>query len=183
MKKIYKQIEVDNNYDYEINDNINPHNILFESNPVRDDKYIYKIIKENDEDYIDEGIGIDYYYTNKKLIRSLHHYLSENSPKNLIIVDVKKIKLINNQDVKKSVKGIRDVDWKLHCWSEYIIEKNNITLHDLIVACYKIKTHKFENFHEKFDKLKDFCIFNNYKDGNNFKEIIAVVKYKYFNLY
>ncbi|AGC02399.1 hypothetical protein H012_gp049 [Acanthamoeba polyphaga moumouvirus] len=184
MKKTYEQIQVENDYDDENNINVNPHiNIPFESNLTQDNKYFYKIRKETDEDYIDEGVDIDYYYKNKKLIRSLHQYLSNNSPKDLIITDIKKLKLINDQDINKSVKGIRDLDWKLHCWFEYEIDKNNITLHDLIIACYKIKSRKFDIYHEKFYRLKNFCVFNSYENGKNVKEIIAVVKYKHFNLY
>lgn len=184
MKKIYGHIESDNNYDDIYNDNNIRDILYFEPNLMDDDKYIYKY--ENNINLDNDIDDIVFYEEIKNLILELQVYLSEKTTKRLRVMGITKLKLVNDFGINKYVGGIRDLDWKLHFWPEYtIVNDNYITLHELIIACFKIKSHKFETYHEYFMKFDEFHVFScvKKKDGLNTmcKEIIAFVNFNHYS--
>lgn len=173
MKELYKDIQVDNCFDY-IEDDYIYGGPKFISNEMEDSEYIYQFKHELDEIFFSEEDN------NIEFIRELHQYLVEKSPNNLILKDIHTIKLVNDNGINEEKGGIRDLDWKLHFWPEYIIsDVNNLKLHDLIIAAYKIKSHKFETWFEMFFKINrsDSIIWCFSKDKNNCKEIATVLKF------
>lgn len=76
--------------------------------------------------------------------------------------NVEEINLYNKSGVNRDARGVRDVDWKLHFWNKYTCY-NSITFHDLIVAAYKIRSHKFENNYELFCDVKTYVFSSNGK--------------------
>ncbi|AGC02436.1 hypothetical protein H012_gp012 [Acanthamoeba polyphaga moumouvirus] len=178
MKKLYKYVEVDCDYDYKKDDDYDYLGPDFMPNKMQDDEYVYKFKHELNESYFPEPhSGED---INNELIREMHEFLIEKSPKKLILKDIRTIKLIKNKGVNKDRRGVRDLDWKLHFWQEYIISsKRSLKLHDLIIAAYKIKSHKFEKWYEMFCRVSydDFIIFHNSDDKKKWKEITAVLEF------
>ena len=116
MKKLYENIEVDYYYDYyyccdykEDDDYNNYNGPKFVSNEMEDDEYIYKFNSELDEDKFPEPhVGEKY---NNKLIREIHEFLKEKSPKKLILKNIHKIKFINDTGVNEDSRGVRNLDW------------------------------------------------------------------------
>ena len=159
MKPLYKDVKVpvtyddEDDYDYDCFCEDYDHakyrdNLRFLSNSKLDDKYIYRF---------DRGLR-DRAYDNSEFINQLHKYLSENSPKKLKLRKITSLSLSNKDGVNDDARGVRFLDWKLHFWSTYDIAKENcISFHDLIIAAYKVKSHKFENNYEMYyaiDNLK-----------------------------
>ena len=116
MEKIYEHIELENNYG---------HAMDFKNNSIEDNKYIYKRYK------LDCDISN---FKNKKLIQDLNNYLILNKTKDLKLNNINKIKLINDSDICNNPNRAHELDWKLHCWHQYIINNNNksLRIHDLI---------------------------------------------------
>uniref|UniRef100_A0A6G6ABG9 Uncharacterized protein n=1 Tax=Borely moumouvirus TaxID=2712067 RepID=A0A6G6ABG9_9VIRU len=206
MKKLYKHVKVDCDYDFKKDDDYDylgpdfmPNEMQddgcvcefeheldgfyfpgpdFMPNEMQDDEYVYKFKDELDEFYFPEPyLGED---INNELIREMHEFLIEKSPKKLILKDIRTIKLIKNKGVNEDRRGVRGLDWKLHFWPEYIISsKRSLKLHDLIVALYKIKSHKFEKWYEMFSRVSydDFIIFHNSDGKKKWKEITTVLEF------
>lgn len=156
MKVLYEHIKVpvdfddeyDNDYEYNY---YYRRNLKFVNHYIKDDDYIYEFNK-------DICLG---YYENDKLINELHSFLLENSPKKLCISNFKTITLTNNNGVNHDARGVKFMDWKLYFWNSYPVGKDlNITLHDLIIAAYKIRSHKFENHYELFCGIENLHIKN-----------------------
>ncbi|AAV50319.1 hypothetical protein [Acanthamoeba castellanii mimivirus] len=172
MNKIYKNIctELDDSPE-------------FQSNLTEDDEYVYKfneILKKcYDEQEMTKRKIFDPDFLNYKLINELHIYLTKKSPKKLVIKSINSIKLVNNEGVNTDINGTTNVDWKLHFWPEFTIQNSEcLTLHDIIIACYKIKSHKFENWYELYcNMFTEFYVFQNSNDKNIWKEIFAVIKF------
>lgn len=161
MKQIYKYIETDCEYD--------DYDLLyyeFETNLMQDNKYAYELIKD-----------LDNTYKNEELINELHNYLLlTKSPKKLRLNNIRQIQLINNNGINKDSSGIRDLDWKLHFWDEYMINNDdNIRFHDLIIAVHKIKSHKFDNWYELYTNISEFHVLDH--GYGKKKDIIAVIKF------
>lgn len=161
MKKLYEHIEVDNNYDCDFL------GLKFENNLTEDDKYVYELIDEmNIENY-----------DNVELIEELHNYLiQQRSARKLRINNVSKIKLINETGMNDYIFGIEELDWKLHYWAEYMVSnENNVRLHDLIIAAWKIKSHKFDLFYESCNGIKELGVLDH--GYGTKREITAVISF------
>ena len=182
MKKLYENIEVDCDYDYydyeKEDDYYNCNGPKFVSNEMEDDEYVYKFnSKLNGHRFPEPYAGEKY---NNKLIREIHEFLKEKSPKKLTLKNIHKIKFINDTGVNKDSRGIRDLEWKLHFWPEYTVQSDHsLKLHDLIVAAYKIKSHKFERWFEMFSGLdnEEFYVEYNSLGEKKWKEITTVLNF------
>ena len=174
MDKIYKHIESENDYDC-IYDRHKPNNIIFENNPIEDNKYIYKW---NSYFWFDDN---EDYYKNEKLINELHNYLCTNKLKDLKFNNINKMKLINDCGIYNSIWEIRNLDWKLHFWNEYIInKKSSVRFHDLIIALYKIKSHKFDLWNEYYTGITELDISKNKFLSINKKELVMVINFDHY---
>lgn len=156
MKLLYDHIKVPVIFDDEDDDNYDHNdyyrwNLKFVSNYEKDGEYIY--------DY-DNDINIDC-YENKELIIELRNYLESKSPKKLHISNYNKIKIYNPHGINHDARGVRFMDWKLHFWQSFKVHNDNgITLHDLIIATHKTRSHKFETNYEMFCGVESVCIDN-----------------------
>lgn len=123
--------------------------------------------------YLDDNcteLDTTYGVYNYRLINEIRTYLKNHSTKDLKLKNVAKIKLLNTVGINHNKRGTTPLDWKLHFWPEYAVCRhlhNEISFHDLIVAAYKIRSHKFENLYEHYEhgqvvNLKEgkygFCI-------------------------
>uniref|UniRef100_A0A6G6ADS4 Uncharacterized protein n=1 Tax=Borely moumouvirus TaxID=2712067 RepID=A0A6G6ADS4_9VIRU len=173
MKELYNDVQVDYCFDY-IRDNYIYGEPKFISNEMEDNEYIYKFKNELDEVCFSEEDN------NIELVRELHQYLVKEIPNNLILKNIHTIKLINDSGINEEKGGVRDLDWKLHFWPEYIISsEDDLKLHDLIIAAHKIKSHKFETWFEMFSKINsnDSIIWCFSKNKNKCKEITTALKF------
>ena len=158
MKELYKDVEVPISFDDDDSDihDYYRSKLRFICCYDKDDTYIYEFDNNNDVD-IDS-------YENQSLINEIHNFLLNNSPKKLHIGDFKKITIVNERGINDDARGIRYLDWKLYFWNEFSIHKESgITLHDLIIAAYKTKSHKFEYGYEMYGgvvdlRVKDDCL-------------------------
>lgn len=149
MKKLYSHINVPITYDHHsIIDSLQCHELKHEyglkfvNHEDEDDKYLYQIHERTFQDS----------FTNRPIAIELHKYLMKKSPQNLKIDKYKWLMLENSCGMNHDIQGVRFLDWKLHFWSKYISTNDNgITLHDLIIAAFKIKSHKFENVYDVYD--------------------------------
>ncbi len=111
----------------------------------KDHKYVYSFNNNFNSEY----------YDNDPFIIELHEYLLNESPQELRVGKVQLLCLTNNCGVNNDARGVRSLDWKLHYWNKYDVSRNEgITLDDLIIASYKIRSHKFENNYELFTGIK-----------------------------
>lgn len=158
MKKLYLKHPSKMNYDYNKDrDGIYPF-IRFRNSDEEDGLYVYKFNPDLDEKY----------YAHLDLIHDMHDFLSNHSAKKLKLFGVVSLQLENLNGINSSSKGIRDIDWKLHQWNQYLCSKDNgITFHDLIIAAHKITSHKFEDNFEMFDKVVSITS-NEYFGGNKY---------------
>lgn len=150
MKKLYDKVIVPVNFDDldDDDDNYYRYRLKFISCKNKDDKYIYVFEEEDNDDDI--------------FISELHNFLSSNTPKKLKIDKFTSIVLSNHKGINTDARGVRYLDWRLHFWEEFSRTKNNgITLHDFIIAAYKVKSHKFENNYECYCGIKFFDTINN----------------------
>jgi hypothetical protein len=73
--------------------------------------------------------------------------------------NVKFVALSNHRGDNDDARGIRYLDWKLYYWKEFdVYNESGITLHDLIIAAYKIKSHKFDAWFELFCNINSLRI-------------------------
>ena len=171
MVKLYDHIEFDNNN----NNNNYANNIIFKNNPVEDKKYVFLF-----DDLLNIDILGDCDYKNKKLIIELHNYLILNKSFDLILNNINKVKLINNSGMNKNYYGSTYLDLKLHYWDQYIINNNDksIRLHDLIIALYKIRSHKFSDSNEQYNEISELDIFKNVRK----KELVVVINFNHYDI-
>jgi Family of unknown function (DUF5868) len=163
MKEIYRNVKVPMDYDYLADEKEIHHYIRFVNNPTEDEKYAYKF----------DSVFSDTNYKNKKFINEVHAYLIKKNPKELRLENISEIELLNCQDMNEDARGIRDVDWKLHFWKKFrIANLKCINLDDLIMASYKIRSHKFENWYEMFTSIRDCQITNS---GSSTKLRVAMM--------
>lgn len=69
--------------------------------------------------------------------------------------------MINDCGIADHRGGVGELDWKLSFWPEYVVDGengSNVTFHDLIIAAYKIRSHKFDECSEKFCEIDDLTI-------------------------
>ena len=99
---------------------------------------------------------------------NLDNYFTENMTddlNNVVFISKYKLKLINSCGFNDDERGSDHLKIKLDFHSEYVLNKN-FTLYDLAIACYKIKSHKFDNWYEIFLKcskvnlIKDELVLN-----------------------
>lgn len=145
----------------------------FKNNNSIDKKYIYKFKNKYDPAYEDNS-------EIRKLILEINEYLTsgksiKKSAKKLKIRGIKKINIKNESGINNDVRGVRDVDWKLHFWDNYTVEnENDITFHDLIFMAHKIKSHKFDTWYELYG---DITFFKLKKYSEDYKEIEMIVRF------
>lgn len=98
---------------------------------------------------------IDDRYKNVDLISSIHSKLRINSADSIKLKDVTRIVLSNLNGVNNDYRGVRDIDWKLYYWSTFEVNnRRGVNFGDLIIAAFKIRSHKFENWYELFTGVK-----------------------------
>lgn len=168
MNKIYKDVEADGSFDDTLDDNDSEarweHN--FEPNIRQDDEYVYKSSGEYDgiddwEAYVGKNKYIVGKYSNLELIGKIHSALNMHSPKKVKIKGVKEFMLLNMSGINNDVRGIRELDWKLYYWSHFFVKnESGISLDDLIVAAFKVKSHKFEGWYEMYCGIDNALIIN-----------------------
>jgi hypothetical protein len=153
MKALYEHVKVPIDFDDNDSNGIDycdyyRHKLTFVGHYNKDDTYIYEFDK-----YLYD------YYENELLVEELHNFLLKNSPKNLHLDEFKYVILSNHHGINNDARGIRCLDWKLYFWEEFnVYDDAGITLHNLIIAAYKIKSHKFENYYELFCDISDLRI-------------------------
>ena len=146
MIKLYEDVKVPVSFDDEDDDdNDYRYDLTFVSYPKPDDKYIYKF---NDQLNFYGDVDDELYIT------EIHKYLAKYSPKRLRIKGIKSLYLSNHRGVNSDARGVKMLDWKLHYWEEYGVgNDNDITFDQLIIALYKIRSHKFERWYETFCRI------------------------------
>ncbi|AZL89928.1 hypothetical protein QKC54_gp0816 [Megavirus baoshan] len=165
MQHLYEHIESYDNHTY-----------YFQNNSINDSEYVYrkKII---DLDNLFRPNRELFNESSHILIEEINTYLLTHSEHDLIIKDFTKILLINNTGPDERKSKLYYLDQKLHFWPEYIME-DKITFHDLIIAAYKIKSHKFETWFEMFAGVLEVHIekhYNPYIEAK--KQLTIVLKY------
>lgn len=149
MKTLYEERYCSIDYDYETSSSVVSKYLKFDNHEEPDNKYKYIFVDQLKE----------YHYKNERFINEIHKYLLKKPLKQLRFSNIKKILLNNFYGKNNSVKGVRDIDWKLHFWEWFeISDANNIRLHDFVVALYKIKSHKFDHYYEFYSKIQQFNI-------------------------
>jgi len=146
MLEYYDEVEAPMDYDHFTDEKDLHTYIKFWSNHKKDEKYFYGTPNEFDGKWYD-----DY----PKLINEINDFIEKKSTKLLKLNGVTKIILVNNLGkyncVNHDSRGVRKADWKLYTWDKFEIENSKgINFNDLIIACYKIKSHKFENNYELY---------------------------------
>ena len=117
-----------------------------------DCRYSYVVAREFDDRYYDEKQPdvID-------VFRQIHEYVIENGARSVKIDKCKRLEVINKSGVNSDTRGIRGLDWVLKFYPTFVVERRKgITLHDVIISCYKTKSHKFENNYECMWAIEDF---------------------------
>ena len=101
---------------------------------------------------IDENFYEDFFEDRKVDIgtfKQIHEYVLEHGARQVKIGNCKHLILKNQEGINRDRRGIKDLDWILKFYPIYAIERRScISLHDIIIACYKVKSHKFENNYE-----------------------------------
>lgn len=96
---------------------------------------------------------------NCDLITRLHAYVQAHGARSVKLKGIRSLTINNYHGVNKDNRGTRGLDWVLKYHRTFsIIRSSSITLHDLIIACYKTKSHKFETWYEFVDGPKDVTI-------------------------
>ncbi|ANB50919.1 hypothetical protein [Powai lake megavirus] len=162
MQYLYEHIESNNNDTY-----------YFENNSMNDSEYVYrkKII---DLDNLLQPNRELFNESSNVLIQEINTYLLTHSEHDLIIKDFTKILLINNTGPDERKTKLYHMDQKLHFWPEYMME-DKITFHDLIIAAYKIKSHKFETWFEMFNDISEVCVDNHLNPFIKAKKQLTIV--------
>lgn len=131
-------------------------NLQFDNSMEKDDEYFYIFDSE-------QKMRLKKNCETERIITILHNYLKEHPASKLKIYSINsedeiepiKILSINNlSGINQDIRGIRDVDWKLYFWNKYKFtihdDIESVSFEDLVIACYKIKSHKFDNWYELF---------------------------------
>lgn len=84
-----------------------------------------------------------------ELVKQIYNYLIENDDDDVIIKFKKSIILKNKRGINKDHRGSDHVPIKLPFYSKIELGKT-VTLKNLIDACYKIKSHKFDYWYELY---------------------------------
>ena len=94
-----------------------------------------------------------------EFIKEVREYLQNNETRKLKIAGATELVVYNNHGTYKTSRGVREMDWKLHFWPEFHVKKQNgISFHDMVIALYKVKSHKFEHGYEMYCGVKDLEI-------------------------
>ncbi|AVL94144.1 hypothetical protein mvi_784 [Megavirus vitis] len=162
MQYLYEHIESNDNHTY-----------YFQNNSMNDSEYVYKK-KIIDLDNLLQPNHELFNESSYELIQEINTYLLTHSEHELIIKDFSKILLINNSGPDERKSELYYLDQKLYFWSEYMME-DEITFHDLIIAAYKIKSHKFETWFEMFANISEIHIENHYNPFIKAKKQLTIV--------
>nr|WBF70441.1 hypothetical protein [Megavirus caiporensis] len=162
MHHLYEQIESYNN-----------HTSYFQNNPMNDSEYVYKKKNFNLDNLLQPNHDL-FNESSHLLIQEINTYLLIHSEHDLLIKDFTKILLINNTGPDERKSELYHLDQKLHFWPEYMME-DKITFHDLIIAAYKIKSHKFETWFEMFAGVLEVHIENHYNPFIKAKKQLTIV--------
>ncbi len=150
MKKYYKNVKVPVSFDD--HDKSNDYDTDYYRSEV---KFVNCKDKDNKYSYEFDNELCMSYYDDSPFIKTIHKYLTKRTPKKLKIGDFTSLHMFNECGINKDARGVRYLDWRLYFWPEYDIDKESvITLHDLIIAVYKIRSHKFENNYEMYCGIK-----------------------------
>lgn len=153
MTKIYQDIEVEFPEEWTNSRNKICPAGTFVPNQMQDNEYVY---------YFKNIFGGSFfnhlreYFQNKNVV-------STDDVKMFTLKNAKRIKLINSSGIKKNMRGIQEIDFKLSFWPEFVIETNDesdLSLHELIIGLYKIRSHKFNNdLVENFKRIMDITVY------------------------
>ena len=150
MKELYDDVKVPISFDdTEKDDDDYRSKLTFISNDNPDYAYIYQFDPDLSQSYFG-----DCYF-----IKKLHKYLIKKSPRKLKLGNLDQLSVhnVHPRGINDDARGVRYMDWRLYFWRKYGIEKiNGITLHDLIIAVYKVRSHKFENNYELYTGIENF---------------------------
>lgn len=97
-------------------------------------------------EYVDEKREDDKYFLNKSTF-------NQKKLKDITFDFFDKITIFNCAGINQDERGVRILDTVLHFWPKYeIINKNGaeISLKDIAIGLYKVKSHKFENWYELY---------------------------------
>ncbi len=145
MEKHYASISVSMDYDH--NDDIKDISrfIRFRSHYVKDNSYFITFNEKFESDLIYRDIFFVY---------ALHSQLVEKGISKIRFYDVGSISLTNTNGEYQDSRGIDSLDWKLYWWNSYTVSNNwFVKFADFVLACYKIKSHKFDTYYERYLKV------------------------------
>ena len=84
-----------------------------------------------------------------ELFARIHTYVQSNGARGVRLKGVRSLTIRNSMGINTDTRGTRPLDSHLKFHPSYTVERGHrITLHDFIIASYKIKSHKFENWYE-----------------------------------
>lgn len=115
---------------------------LFSKNPIK--RYIKNVYDPNVElatKTITDELSNFFYVLNKNFDSLKFEYNN--------------IQFMNKSGINRDSRGIRKIDWHISCNLCTKVEKKNgkpITFLQVMDAVYDIKSHKFDNFYEEFNK-------------------------------
>lgn len=153
MLELYIGREVPCSFDDEDSDEHNDyyrHGLKFCPHPEPDDKYIYTV------DSFD--IDGDLHEKTQKFLEEINEYLGSKSAKKLILKGITDLTVTNDRNVNKDARGIRFLDWRLHFWKKFSVQREEIRLHDLIIAAHKVESHKFDTNYEMYVGVLDVSV-------------------------
>lgn len=148
---IYYNIELDYeklskrlNYDPSVSDSdfyrYGPYGCKFKyRHGIYDCRFSYKIEEEYNE-------CLEVFSPNHELIEGLHTYIQTHGARKIKFTGINNLIVNNTRGVSFDMRGTRGLDWLLVSHPTFTVTRPNcISLHDLIIACHKTKSHKFEN--------------------------------------
>lgn len=127
----------------------------FESGKI-DCKYSYRL-----SSFYDNRMPLD--SPNKELMLLLDTYVRAYGTRKVKFMNIHRLTVNNKYGINPDTRGTRVLDWKLMFHPTFTITNpRDITLHDLIIAVYKTKSHKFENWYEAVIEVDNVVL----KNGN-----------------
>lgn len=96
---------------------------------------------------------------NKELMLLLDTYVRAYGTRKVRFIGIRSLTINNKYGVNADTMGTRTLDWELQFYPTFTVANpRDITLHDLIIACYKTKSHKFENWYEAVFGVKNIIL-------------------------
>ena len=141
--KLSKRLDYDPNDSDSDFDHYGPYGCKFDYKPGSSDcRFSYKINKVYD-DCLDESSP------NHELFESLHTYVRTHGARKIKFTGISNLTINNKRGPNTDPRGTRGLDWLLVFHPTFTVSRPRcISLHDLIIGCYKTKSHKFENNYE-----------------------------------